>query len=79
MYVLQLRRQWLQCLSSIIHNKDRQVPPPYIQGLVPRVFEHLQAVSDKTASITDLQLTLDELALIETLVALVDDDKSKFT
>jgi hypothetical protein len=82
--VRQVRLKWLQCLTSIVQHEDRQLVPPYIQTLLPAVFEHLHATADTAANTTaaktsgapiDLQLTLQELALGETLVALCEDDK----
>ncbi|KAL8611166.1 hypothetical protein ACOMHN_064456 [Nucella lapillus] len=73
----QIRLKCVQSLVSILQHSDRQVAPPYIHSLAPRVMEHLHATAATTSppSDPDLHLTLEELTLMETLVALVEDNK----
>lgn len=74
---LEVLLKCVQSLISILQHPDRQVAPPYIHGLAPRMIEHLHATvaSSTPPSDTDLTLTIEELVLMETLVALAEDNK----
>lgn len=78
--VFQVRLKCVQSFISILQHPDRQVAPPYIQGLAPRMMEHLHSTASATSAPTenDLQLTLEELGMMETLVALAEDNKRKW-
>ncbi|KAK7506949.1 hypothetical protein BaRGS_00001800 [Batillaria attramentaria] len=74
---IEVRLKCVQSLISILQHPDRQVAPPYIQGLASRMIEHLHTtMASKTPpSDADLTLTLEELCMMETLVALAEDNK----
>ncbi|XP_076463435.1 HEAT repeat-containing protein 5B-like isoform X2 [Babylonia areolata] len=75
--VFEVRLKCVQSFVSILQHPDRQVAPPYIHGLAPRMMEHLHATAGSASppSDNDLQLTLEELGMMETLVALAEDNK----
>ena len=70
-------------LLSVLQHPDRQVAPPFIHAVALRLMEHLTAVAgqapgaalrgdDQDAALT---LLLQELVVMDTLLALAQDDK----
>lgn len=76
----QVQQKCVHSLISILQHPDRQVAPPYIQGLAPRMIEHLHASAALTTLTSDLDvnLLLEELCMMETLVALAEDNKRNY-
>ncbi|PVD26321.1 hypothetical protein C0Q70_13992 [Pomacea canaliculata] len=74
---VQVQLKCVQSLISILHHPDRLVTPAYIQSLVPRMIEHLYATAASISTLSDMDLSicLEELCMMETLVALAEENK----
>ncbi|KAK7105011.1 hypothetical protein V1264_019636 [Littorina saxatilis] len=74
---VEVRLKCVQSFVSILQHPDRQVAPPFIHGLAPRMMEHLHAAATSTTPPGDqgMRLLLEEVAMMETLVALAEDNK----
>ena len=79
LFKCQVRLKCVQSLTSIAQLADRDLAHVYIQCLAPRIMEHLKltASTSTDTAISDSPLTLDEIAMMETLIAVVDDSKRK--
>ena len=76
----QVRLKCVQTLTSIYQHPDRSVSTPFIHMMAPPVIEHLISVGTKRPQIdTELAIVTEGIRMVETLVALTDENNSKLT
>ena len=78
--MFQVRLKTLQTLTSIFLHPDRAVSTLYIHALSPKVIEFLTAMaSSRPGSEVELSLSVEGIKMVETLVAIAEEDVRKYS
>lgn len=74
-----MRIKCIETMRRIFAHPDRSVATPYIHALAPRVIEYLYTEqSRRVTSDAELNLTLESIRTVDTLISIAEPKHSKF-